>query len=349
MKKIVVHRPGGFKRLKLEDQPDPEPGPGEVRVSTRAIGVNFADCVVRMGLYKSAREFVGWPVTPGFEFAGVVSALGEGARSFAIGEPVFGLTRFGAYASDVVVPESFLFRVPSELDLVQAGSFSVAFLTAWYAVFELAALRPGAKVLVHSAAGGVGSAVCQLARGAGADVLGVVGSEHKIDIALRSGAHAVIAKRKQDLWAEASAFAPQGFQAIFDPNGPETLGRSYAALAPMGRLIIYGFHTILNHAGMPNPLKLLTGYFRTPRFNPFEMIDKNVTVSAFNLSYLFDHVGLLQSVMQDLKNRLRVGNIRPLDVLEFPLDRAADAHRTLQSGKTVGKLALIPQLSAPVA
>ncbi|MGC4090518.1 MAG: alcohol dehydrogenase catalytic domain-containing protein [Polyangiaceae bacterium] len=82
MNKIVVHRPGGFSRLKLESHPTPEPGPGEVRVSTRSIGVNYADCVVRLGLYKSARQFVGWPITPGFEFAGVVSALGPGVVNF---------------------------------------------------------------------------------------------------------------------------------------------------------------------------------------------------------------------------------------------------------------------------
>jgi synaptic vesicle membrane protein VAT-1 len=342
MKKVIVHRPGGFGRLKLEDHPDPVPGPGQVRVHTSAIGVNFADCVVRMGLYKSAREFVGWPVTPGFEFSGVVSAVGHGATRFPIGEPVFGVTRFGGYSTDIVVPESMLFRIPKELDPVQAGTFTVAFLTAWYAVFELATLRPGAKVMVHSAAGGVGSAVCQLARASGADVLAVVGSEHKVQVAERSGAHAVVNKRKHDLWAEAAHFAPDGFHAIFDPNGPETLGRSYARLAPMGRLVIYGFHTMLNHAGIPNPFKLLAGYLRTPRFNPFEMIDKNVTVSAFNLSYLFAELDLLRVVMQDLQNRLSAGSIRPLDVETLPFPQVADAHRALQSGKTVGKLALLP-------
>ncbi|HEY8946672.1 MAG TPA: medium chain dehydrogenase/reductase family protein [Polyangiaceae bacterium] len=342
MKKIVVQRPGGFRRLKLEEHPEPLPGSGEVRIATRAVGVNFADCVVRMGLYKSAREFVGWPITPGFEFAGVVSAVGEGTGTFRIGEPVFGVTRFGAYATELVVHESLLFPVPANLTLAQAGSFSVAFLTAWYAVFELGAFRPGSAVLVHSAAGGVGSAVCQLARSAGARVCAVVGSQHKVDAAMRAGAHVVIDKRKQNLWAEAARFAPGGYQTIFDPNGPETLRQSYAHLAPMGRLVIYGFHTMLNHAGMPNPFKLLAGYLRTPRFNPLEMVDRNVTVSAFNLSYLFEKVELYRFAMRDLVNRLESGSIFPLDVQELPFPRAAEAHRLLQSGKTVGKLVLIP-------
>lgn len=342
MKKIVIHRPGGFGRLKLEEHPDREPGPGEVRVSTRAVGVNFADCVVRMGLYKSAREFVGWPITPGFEFSGQVSAVGSGVTQFELGESVFGVTRFGGYATEVVVPAGYLFRTPSQLTLLQSGGFLTVFLTAWYAVFELGRLRPGDKVMVHSAAGGVGSAICQLARAAGAEVLGIVGSKAKIEAALEAGADRVVDKRSEDLWSQAGKFAAHGFQAIFDPNGPETLSRSYQHLAPMGRLIIYGFHTILNHRGSPNPFKLLIGYLRTPRFDPFQMVDQNVTISAFNLSYLFDHSALLGAVVQDLKNRLLAGSIRPLSTLSIPLERAADAHRALQSGTTSGKLVLIP-------
>jgi NADPH:quinone reductase-like Zn-dependent oxidoreductase len=196
--------------------------------------------------------------------------------------------------------------------------------------------------LVHSAAGGVGAVVCQLARAAGADVLGVVGTQDKVEFAARFGATRVVAKREQDLWAEARRFAPQGFQAIFDPNGPETLARSYEHLAPMGRLVIYGFHTMLNHGGIPNPFKLLLGWLRTPHFNPLEMVNRNVTVSAFNLSYLFDRADLYRGAMQDLQNRLAMGTLRPLDYTTFPLDRAADAHRSLQSGRTVGKLVLVP-------
>lgn len=342
MKKVVIHRPGGFQRLRLEEHPDPLPGSGEVRVSTRSIGVNFADCVVRMGLYKSAREFVGWPVTPGFEFSGVVSAVGEGVESFRVGEPVFGVTRFGAYSTELVVPKEFLVPLPQELEMRAAGAFLVVFLTAWYALYELCALRPGARVLVHSAAGGVGSALCQLARASGAEVLGVVGRTDKVEFARRFGASTVVDKSTQDLWAEARRFAPRGFQAVFDPNGPQTLRQSYQHLAPMGRLVIYGFHTMLNHAGTANPFRLLAGYLRTPRFNPFQMVDENVSIAAFNLSYLFDHAALFQSAVRDLANRLSAGTIQPLDVVEFPLAEVARAHELLQSGKTVGKLALIP-------
>jgi len=211
MRKIVVRRPGGFDRLRLETGPDPVPGPGEVHVATRSIGVNYADCVVRMGLYSSARKYVGFPITPGFEFSGVVADVGPGVSDFRPGDSVMGVTQFGGYSSDVVVPREQLVRLPPELGMVEAGGFSAAFLTAWYAVFELCRLDPGDRVLVHSAAGGVGSAIVKLARAAGCEVLGVVGAPHKVEVALTAGAARVVDKSREDLWAAARDFAPNGF------------------------------------------------------------------------------------------------------------------------------------------
>lgn len=342
MNKIVVHRPGGFGQLKLETHASPTPADDEVRVSTRAVGVNYADCIVRLGLYKSAKDLVGWPITPGFEFAGVVSVVGADVRSFAVGDPVFGVSLFGAYASEVVTKESFVRHMPAGLGMTEAATFPVAFLTGWYALRELAKVAPGASVLVHSAAGGVGSALCQLGRANGARVLGVVGSAHKVEHAAAQGASVVVDKSREDLWQRARDFAPKGFDAVFDANGADTLRGSYAHLKPMGRLVIYGFHTMMSHGGIPNPFKLLWQYLRTPRFNPLDMVDRNVAVLAFNLSYLFEHVALFRTAMDELIGQLESGALKPLPVAEFPFARAGDAHRQIQSGKTLGKLALIP-------
>jgi NADPH:quinone reductase-like Zn-dependent oxidoreductase len=342
MKQIVVRRPGGFSRLKLETRPEPEPGPGEVVVDTRAIGVNYADCIARMGLYKSAREFVGWPLTPGFEFAGVVSALGSGVTGFALGMPVLGVTRFGAYSERVLVSSGQLLPLPSGIGFEQAGALPVAFLTAWYALFELGNARQGTTVLVHSAAGGVGSALCQLARGAGARVLGVVGSPDKREHALSHGATRVIDKSQEALWPAAKEFAPDGFDLVLDANGASTLRQGFEHLAPMGRLVIYGFASMMSHGGVPNPLRLLIQYLRTPRFNPLDMIDRNVAVFAFNLSYLFRELALYRSTMTEILRRIAAGELQLPVVRSYPLAEAAAAHQALQSGKTRGKLVLIP-------
>lgn len=341
MRRVTIRKPGGLERLELETVPEPMPGPGEVRVATRAVGVNFADCVVRMGLYPSAREYVGWPITPGFEYSGVVAAIGDGVTRFAVGDRVFGVTRFGAYASEVVAAEDFVQPLPEQLDFQQAAGFSTVFLTAWYAVRELVRLRPGMRVLVHSAAGGVGCALIQLAKAAGARVVGVVGAEHKREVALAQGADAVVVKSREPLWPTVERHCPDGFHCVLDANGAETLRQSYRHLCPTGRLVVYGFHTMLSRGkDRPNFLKLARDWLRTPRFDPLEMTNSNKGVLAFNLSYLFDEMPLYREAMTDLLRLLANGDVRPLPVKPVPFEDVAEAHRLLHGGETVGKLVL---------
>ncbi len=349
MQKVQVDSAGGFDHLKLVAASSPAPGPGEVLVRTHAAGVNFADCVVRMGLYPSAKEYVGWPITPGFEFSGHVQGLGEGVGELNIGDPVFGVTRFGAYASEVVAPRHQIFALPAELDLVQAASFPVMFLTAWYALCELVRLRPGYRVLVHSAAGGVGSALVQIARAKECFVVGVVGRSHKVQAAKDNGAQAVIDKSNEDLWDAAQRYAPEGYDVILDANGYETLRQSYKHLRPAGKLVIYGFHTMLQKGkGRPNWAKLALTYLQTPRFDPMRLTNENKAVLAFNLSYLFERAELLAEAMEELLRWLREGKLHPPEIHTRALSEVADAHRALQSGETVGKQALLVGSAAPV-
>ena len=161
-KKIVVHSAGGHDRLKLETATVPVPRAGEVRIDVRAIGVNYADAIVRMGLYASAKEYVGWPITPGFEVSGTIGALGSGVTDLAIGDEVFAVTRFGGYATHLAVDRKQVFRRPTNITMEQAAALPAVYMTAWYALFELAHPRRGARVLVHSAAGGVGGALVQM-------------------------------------------------------------------------------------------------------------------------------------------------------------------------------------------
>src|SRR5579871_422155 len=181
MKKIVIHSAGGYDRLKLEEIKTDNglrPGAGEVLVKTEAVGVNYADCIVRMGLYETAKKYVGWPITPGFEFAGRVLEVGEGVSNVAAGDRVVGLSRFGAYATHLVAPAHQIFRLPESLKTLEAGGFPVIFFTAYYPLNVLLRTRKGMRVLVHSAAGGVGSALVQLAKLGGCEVTAVVGAPH---------------------------------------------------------------------------------------------------------------------------------------------------------------------------
>jgi synaptic vesicle membrane protein VAT-1 len=344
VRKVVVHRPGSYERLVVEDHPDPEAKPGEVVVETSAIGVNYADCIVRMGLYSSAKQYVGWPITPGFEFAGkVLRPASDGSSSLSAGETVFGVTRFGGYATRIAVPSAQVFRVPPRLSLVQAAAFPTVFLTAWYALCDLVRLRPKMDILVHSAAGGVGGALLQIARASGCRAIAVVGAPHKVEVARELGAHAVIDKSREALWPAARRLSPEGYDVVLDANGAETLNQSYEHLKPTGKLVAYGFHGMLpRRGGRPNWPKLLWDYLRTPRFGPLKLTSDNKSVLAFNLSYLFERLDLLEEGMQGLLDWLTVGKLSPVPVRELPLDSVREAHRELESGMTVGKLVLIP-------
>src|SRR3954471_17095595 len=158
MQKIVIHKPGGYGVLKLETHADPSAAAGQVVVRTRASGVNYADCCVRWGVYESAKQYVGWPITPGFEFAGEIVAVVPGVTVRRVGEKVFGITRFGAYSTQVAVPEHQLFPMPRALTLEQAAGFPAVHMTAYHALCQLVVTKPGQWALVHWAAGGVGTA-----------------------------------------------------------------------------------------------------------------------------------------------------------------------------------------------
>jgi len=343
VKRVLVRRPGSFDRLELVTESDPRPGPGEVLVETAAMGVNFADCVVRMGLYPSATEYVGWPITPGFEFSGIVRENGPGAGRFAPGQRVFGVIRFGAYATHVVAPEDQLAAVPENVSLEQAGAAFVPGITAWFALSLQGGARPGHRVLVHSAAGGVGSTAVQVAVALGCDVVGVVGSPQKVAFVESLGARAVIDRSKGPFVARARELSPGGYDIVLDANGYQTLRDSYALLSPMGRLVVYGAHTMLSRgSGRRNWLRLAVTYLRTPRFDPLAMTNDNKSVLAFNLSYLFERKDALLPAVPGLVAWLADGSLRFPRVESFPLARVQDAHRRLQSGDTVGRLVLTP-------
>jgi NADPH:quinone reductase-like Zn-dependent oxidoreductase len=342
MRKIVIHRPGGYRQLRIEDHPDPRVAAGEVLVDVAACGVNFADCVTRMGLYASARHYVGYPVTPGFEVAGTVLATGSDIDDLLPGTPVFAVTRFNGYSTRLCVPRSQVFTLPVGLTPEQAAAFPAVALSAWFALFRLARPDPGARLLVHSAAGGVGSMLVQLGKLAGCHVTGVVGATHKVAAVESLGADAVIDKSKESLWQAAEHLAPQGFDVILDANGVATLRGSYRHLAPAGRLVVYGFHSMLvTRDGRPNRLRLLLDWVRTPRFSPFGLTTRNRSVLGFNLSFLFERTDLLQAGMRQLLEWLAAGRLQPPSVTTFPFEQVADAHRALESRQTTGKLVLV--------
>jgi NADPH:quinone reductase-like Zn-dependent oxidoreductase len=326
----------------VESFPDPIPEDEQIVVKTKAIGVNYADCVIRMGFYASAKEYVGWPITPGFDFSGIVHQVGKNVKNVKTGDRVYGVTRFNAYATHVVVPTNQLFLIPEGRSFEEAGAFATVYLTAYYALYMSVKLYPDSTILIHSAAGGVGCALLQLSKLAGWRTIGVVGQSEKVKIAKDMGADIIIDKSVQDLWHEVENIAPDGLDAVLDGNGYITLRDGLKHLRANGKLIAYGFHSMFPRKhGFPNLLKLAVDYFKTPRFNPLAMHDKNYSLVTFNLSFLFHRTDLLKTAMDDLSAWFSEGKILLPPITTYPFTNSAQAHRDLQSGRTIGKLVLV--------
>jgi len=341
MKKIVIHSPGSYDKLLIEEHENLSPSPSEILVDVHACGVNFADTSVRMGLYASAKEYVGWPITPGFEVSGVIKELGSEVTDLKVGQKVICYTLFNGYSSQLCVSKRQVLPLPEHFSLEEGAGFPAVFLTAYHALFQHIVLHKNSKILIHSAAGGVGTALTQICKALNFKTLGVVGSSHKIKYLEQFEPDLIVDKSTQDLWGKAKEFAPNGFNAIFDANGFTTFSSSYEHLAPMGKLIIYGAHSFLSKNGRLNYIKAINGMIKTPKFKPFDMITNNKGVIGFNISFLFKQEDMIEDCLVGLKKLLDEKKISPVPVTKIPFEDVAEAHKLIQSGKSVGKIVLV--------
>jgi NADPH:quinone reductase-like Zn-dependent oxidoreductase len=338
-KRIIIDKPGNYSVFRYDDTPIEDPLPSEIQVEIKACGINFADTIVRLGLYAAARGE--YPICPGLEYAGVVSRVGKDVKEFGPGDRVFGVSRFGGYTTAINTPPELLWKLPNQWDFNRGATFPVVYLTAYYALYHVGHLRQEDMVLVHSAAGGVGLALLHLLKIKGNRSVGVVGRPEKAPVSKEAGATFTIDKSSHDLWAKAEALSPEGYDLILDANGASTLKSSYLHLKPTGRLLIYGFASMFSHSGRKNYLKLLWYYLRTPRFNPFDMTGANKTVSGFNLIYLFDKVTLFRNIVDTLLRWESEAKLPPMPITTFPFEDVVKAHKAIESGKSVGKLVLV--------
>jgi NADPH:quinone reductase-like Zn-dependent oxidoreductase len=336
MRQVVIPRFGPPDVLETRELPDPIPGDGDIRIRVRAAGINFADILARLGLYPDAPKP---PMVVGYEVAGRIDAVGRDVVGFAEGDRVVALTRFGGYADTVVVPVSQAFHFPDELSDSEAAAVPVNYLTGAIAVYKMAALAPGETILVHNAGGGVGIAATQLARLRRATVIGTA-SAFKHD-ALRSfGVDHAIDYRHASVVDEVKKLTRgRGVDVILDPIGGRSFSDSYGLLAPLGRLIIFGLSAAA--AGeRPNRWRAFRTWFATPSFNAISLINRNRAVFGLNVGHLWDERRQLGAMMEMLMSELRAGRITPVVARTFPLERAADAHRFIQSRANIGKVVL---------
>ena len=336
MRQAVITRYGPPDVFEIRETPDPSPAAGEVRIRVRAAGINFSDVLSRLGLYPDAPKP---PMVVGYEVAGHVDEIGAGVTGFAIGDRVVALTRFGGYSETVVSPAESCFRVPPDLSDAEAAAVPVTYLTAALALYRMAALSSGETVLVHNAGGGVGIAATQLARLRRARVIGTAspmkhaalrsfGVEHVIDYT-----HANVPEEVRRITRG------RGVDVVLDPIGGRSFAESYRMLAPLGRLIMYGLS-----AAAPGERRSWWKAFRawraTPRFDAMSLINRNRGVFGLHAGHLWDERAQLAPLMDMLIAELQAGRLQPVVAKTLPLERAADAHRFIQSRANIGKVVL---------
>jgi NADPH2:quinone reductase len=325
VKQIRFHEHGGPEVLTVEDVADPVPGPGQVLVKVAAAGVNFADLMRRSGYYVEPTQL---PYVPGMEAAGTVEAVGEDVTGIQPGTVVLAITAGGGgYAQYVLATPEQIVPLPHGVGPAESTALVVQGLTAHLILTQTAPIRGGEVVLVHAAAGGVGSLAVQVAKQLGARmVIATAGSASKLELARSLGADVAIDYTRDD-WTAALLAATGGRKAdiVLEMVGGDVFRRSFEVLAPFGRIVTYGASS-----GQPTTLE------------PIQLLGPNQTVSGFYLGGFFGRGTLIPDALASLFGGVASGRLKVADVTRFPLTAAADAHRSIQSRGTTGKVVLEP-------
>jgi len=316
---IRVRENGGPDVLRLEELPEPEPGPGQALVRIEAAGVNFIDVYQRNGLYK-----VALPFTPGQEAAGTVERIGEGVSAVAPGHRVAWAGPLGAYAEKAVIPADRLVRLPDDVSAARAAAVLLQGMTAQYLTSSAFPLDHRHTCLIHAAAGGVGLLLVQMAELRGARVIGSVGSAGKETLVRSAGADLVVNYRENDVVQFVrEATRGRGVDVVFDGVGKATWEQSLSCLKPRGMMVSFG-----NASGA---------------VPPFEVLQLSAKGSLFlTRPRLADYTagGELHQRAADVLAWLGAGTLQLRIHAEYPLAEAARAHRALESRETAGKLLL---------
>jgi putative PIG3 family NAD(P)H quinone oxidoreductase len=320
---IGISKPGGPEVLLPETRPVPSPGPGEILIKVKAAGVNRPDVAQRSGSYPPPP---GASDLPGLEVAGEVVAVGPGATRHKVGDIVMSLVAGGGYAQYCIAQDAQAMAVPPALSVLEAGAIPETLMTVWHNVFERGRLTPGETLLVHGGSSGIGTMAIQLAKAFGSKVIVTVGSKEKAEACLKLGAIRAINYKTEDFVAEVkTATNGAGANVILDMVGGDYVDRNYDAAAVDGRIVqiatLGGAKVTVNIAKVMVKRLYHTGSTLRPRTNA----DKAAMVAA------------IEARVMPL---MREGLIKPLMDSTFPLEKAADAHRRIETSEHIGKIVL---------
>lgn len=337
MPKRKVHRiekAGNIEDLRFLEEQIAPPRDEEVLVQIKAVGLNFADVFALTGLYSATPK---GSFIPGLEFSGVVLDKGSKVKKFKIGDSVMGVTRFGGYADHIIIDYHYVKKLPENWTFEEGASFVVQALTAYYALVSLGNLQKGQTVLIHSAAGGVGILANRIAKLWDAFTIGTVGSLEKLAILEEEGYSAGIVRDQHFARRLQDSLGKKELHLVLECIGGNIFEESYKALARGGRLITYGSAEFTPSGSSPDYLKLGWQYLFRPKIDPLELVTANKSVMGFNLIWMYDK----EEELSQLFEKLMKLKIPPQKVGKvFPFEKALDAVRFFQTGKSFGKVVL---------
>ncbi|WP_372369797.1 zinc-binding dehydrogenase [Candidatus Uabimicrobium sp. HlEnr_7] len=335
MKKLwKIKRAGNINNLQLTEEKLSPLDNDKIRVTTKAVGLNFADIFALVGLYSATPK---GSFTPGLEFAGVVSEVGKNIDQYSVGDKVFGVTRFGGYASIIDSLPQYCYSLPNNWTFSEGAAYPAQTLTAWYALKELANIKPRQNVLVQSAAGGVGYQALQICKSIGANAIGNVSTLDKKQFLAKQGYDSIFIRDTAQFSQQVrKLLKDEELHAVLDAIGGKIQQQSYNLLCSTGRLVIFGAAEYTPKNRRPNYLKALFKFLSRPRYDSLELISDNKSVMGFNLIWLWDKTEVLQPMFSDMQKH----DLRPHIGKEFSFGNALAAIDWLKSGKSIGKVVL---------
>lgn len=320
--------------FELRETETPAPGEGEVLVESEAFGLNFADIMARMGLYQDCPPL---PTVIGYENVGRIKQVGPGVEGLKEGDRVVAFTRFGGYADHVISKAVGVAKIPDDMPAGKATALATQYGTAWYAAEECITLFEGDNVLIHAAAGGVGTALVQIARRHNCTIFGTA-SPQKHDFLREQGVHHPIDYRSQDFEKVINELGFGGeIDAIFDPVGGQSVKKDKKLLSPGGRLVLYGASSMTDAKG--NPLKMLGVALGFGFSSPIPWLTSSKSLIGVNMLRIADHrPQYLKKCLEQVVALTAKGELNPQVGGEFEAGQLAEAHEFLGSRKSMGKV-----------
>jgi len=303
----------------------------------RAAGINFADLMARVGLYPDAPKL---PCVMGYEVSGTVEQLGEGVGDLSVGDRVVGMPKFGGYADLIALPTAQVVRMPARMTFEQGAALPIVYLTAHHMMFFIGNLRAGSRVLIHSAAGGVGIAAIQLAKTKGCEIFGIA-SKGKHEFLRAQGCHHPIDSQSDYVAEIRGLVGDAGIDMILDPVGGRSWTEGYDLLGPCGHLVAFGLSAAAS-GKTRNLFHALGQVLKIKKWSPRLLMDDNKTISGVNMGHLFHRLDLLRPQVASLMSLYEARAIAPHVGGTFSFEEAPAAHHFLHDRKAIGKVLLIP-------